>query len=166
MPCLVYSPLSCLSLPILLVWMNVSFTPWLSDFHAVWFPSRSGCLLFVNWLLSFLWLFEKVKYFYLCLHLGQNSDKERILKAAREKERVTYKEVPIRLSADFSKETLQLWLVQLSELSTSLSTKGSPIWFLVRTHAWVAGHVPSWGCMTGNHTLMFLPLFPPTFHSL
>ena len=33
--------------------------------------------------------------------------KERIFKAAREKETVTYKEVPIRLSADFSKETLQ-----------------------------------------------------------
>ena len=32
---------------------------------------------------------------------------KRILKAAREKERVTYKEVPMRLSADFSKETLQ-----------------------------------------------------------
>ena len=34
-------------------------------------------------------------------------DKARILKAAREKETVTYKGVPIRLSADFSKETLQ-----------------------------------------------------------
>ena len=33
--------------------------------------------------------------------------KEKILKAAREKETVTYKGVPIRLSADFSKETLQ-----------------------------------------------------------
>ena len=33
--------------------------------------------------------------------------KERILEAAREKETVTYKRVPIRLSADFSKETLQ-----------------------------------------------------------
>ena len=32
---------------------------------------------------------------------------ERILQAARGKERVTYKGVPIRLSADFSKETLQ-----------------------------------------------------------
>ena len=31
----------------------------------------------------------------------------RILKAAREKQRVTYKGVPMRLSADFSKETLQ-----------------------------------------------------------
>ena len=34
-------------------------------------------------------------------------DKERILKAAREKERVTYKGVSIRLSPDFSKESLQ-----------------------------------------------------------
>ena len=33
--------------------------------------------------------------------------KERILKAAREKQRVTHKGVPIRVSADFSKETLQ-----------------------------------------------------------
>ena len=33
--------------------------------------------------------------------------KERILKAARGKQRVTYKGVPIKLSADFSKETLQ-----------------------------------------------------------
>ena len=34
-------------------------------------------------------------------------DKEEILKAAREKQSVTYKGVPIRLSDDFSKETLQ-----------------------------------------------------------
>ena len=34
-------------------------------------------------------------------------DKERISKAAKEKQTVTYKGVPIRLSADFSKETLQ-----------------------------------------------------------
>ena len=34
-------------------------------------------------------------------------EKERILKAAREKDTVTYKGVPRRLSADFSKETLQ-----------------------------------------------------------
>ena len=33
--------------------------------------------------------------------------KLRILKAAREKQLVTYREVPIRLSEDFSKETLQ-----------------------------------------------------------
>ena len=34
-------------------------------------------------------------------------DKERILKAARENQLVTYRGVPIRLSADFSKEILQ-----------------------------------------------------------
>ena len=33
--------------------------------------------------------------------------KERILEAARETDTATYKGVPIRLSADFSKETLQ-----------------------------------------------------------
>ena len=34
-------------------------------------------------------------------------DKERILKAAREKKLFTYRGVPIRLLADFSEETLQ-----------------------------------------------------------
>ena len=34
-------------------------------------------------------------------------DQERIFKAAREKETVTYKGVPIRLSVNFSKEILQ-----------------------------------------------------------
>ena len=34
-------------------------------------------------------------------------DKERILKATREKQVVTYKEAPIRLSSDFSTETFQ-----------------------------------------------------------
>ena len=34
-------------------------------------------------------------------------DRERTLEAAREKDTVTYKGLPIRLSADFSKETLQ-----------------------------------------------------------
>ena len=43
----------------------------------------------------------------IIIKLPKNKDKERILKAAREKEIVTYKGVPIRLSADFSKETLQ-----------------------------------------------------------
>ena len=38
--------------------------------------------------------------------LPKMKDKERIFKAAREKETVTYKGVPIRPSADFSKETL------------------------------------------------------------
>ena len=44
---------------------------------------------------------------HIIITLPRIKDKERILKAAREKETVTYKGVPIRLSADFSKETLQ-----------------------------------------------------------
>ena len=39
--------------------------------------------------------------------MPQVKDKERILKAAREKQRASYKGLPVRLSADFSKETLQ-----------------------------------------------------------
>ena len=39
--------------------------------------------------------------------MAKVNDKERILKAAREKQNVTYKGTPKRLSADFSTETLQ-----------------------------------------------------------
>ena len=42
---------------------------------------------------------------HIIITLAKIKDKERILKAAGEKETVTYKGVPIRLSADFSKET-------------------------------------------------------------
>ena len=44
---------------------------------------------------------------HIIIKLPKIKDKERILKAVKEKETVTYKGVPIRLSADFSKETLQ-----------------------------------------------------------
>ena len=44
---------------------------------------------------------------HIIISLPKIKDKERILKAAREKETVTHKGVPIRLSTDFSKETLQ-----------------------------------------------------------
>ena len=44
---------------------------------------------------------------HIIITLPKIKDKERILEAAREKNTVTYKGVPIRLSADFSKETLQ-----------------------------------------------------------
>ena len=42
---------------------------------------------------------------HIIITLAKIKDKERIFKAAREKETVFYKGVPIRLSADFSKET-------------------------------------------------------------
>ena len=44
---------------------------------------------------------------HIIITLPKIKEKERILEAAREKESVTYKGVPVRLSADFSKETLQ-----------------------------------------------------------
>ena len=45
---------------------------------------------------------------HIIIKLSKIKYKERILKAARGKERITYKGVPIRLSADFSKETLKV----------------------------------------------------------
>ena len=44
---------------------------------------------------------------HIIIKLPKIKEKERILQAARKKDTVTYKRVPIRLSADFSKETLQ-----------------------------------------------------------
>ena len=44
---------------------------------------------------------------HIIIKMAKFQDKERILKAAREKQEVTYKRAPIRLVADFSMETLQ-----------------------------------------------------------
>ena len=44
---------------------------------------------------------------HIIIKMPKVKDKERILEAAREKQLVTYREVPMRLSVDFSKETLQ-----------------------------------------------------------
>ena len=68
---------------------------------------------------------------HIIITLPKIKDKERILKAAREKETVTYKGVPIRLSADFSKETLLArrgWkgvfnIVKDKDLQSRLSSK-------------------------------------------
>ena len=49
----------------------------------------------------------KITRKHIIIKMSNVKDKERILKAAKEKERDTYKGVPIRLSADFSKETFQ-----------------------------------------------------------
>ena len=48
------SPPGYVSPPLLLFWMNVSsLTPWLSDFHTVWFSVSSGCFLFLKLMLSY-----------------------------------------------------------------------------------------------------------------
>ena len=44
---------------------------------------------------------------YIIIKVPKVKDKERMLKAAREKRSFTYEGVPTRLSADFSKGTLQ-----------------------------------------------------------
>ena len=44
---------------------------------------------------------------HIIITLAKMKEKKRILEAAREKDTVTYKRVSIRLSVDFSKETLQ-----------------------------------------------------------
>ena len=44
---------------------------------------------------------------HIIIKMAQVRDKKRILKTSREKQLVTYKGAPIRLSADFSTETLQ-----------------------------------------------------------
>ena len=49
-------------------------------------------------------------------------------------------------------KTVWPWLVWLSGLGVVLQIKRSPVRFPVRTHAWVAGQVPSRGSVKDNHT--------------
>ena len=44
---------------------------------------------------------------YILIKLSKIKYKEKILKAAREKQQITYKRIPLRLTADLSAETLQ-----------------------------------------------------------
>ena len=44
---------------------------------------------------------------HIVIKLAKIKDREKLLKAAREKRQITYKGIPIRLTADFSAETLQ-----------------------------------------------------------
>ena len=60
--------------------------------------------------------------------MAKFQDKERILKASREKKEVTYKGVPIRLASDFSMEMLQAKNIPSNEnqrpaTKTTLSSK-------------------------------------------
>ena len=44
---------------------------------------------------------------HIVIKLAKIKDKEKLLKATREKQQIIYKGTPIRLTADFSAETLQ-----------------------------------------------------------
>ena len=52
---------------------------------------------------------------HIIIKMQKVKDKERNLKAAREKQLVTYRGVPITLAADFSKETLQARSIESDE---------------------------------------------------
>ena len=55
---------------------------------------------------------------YIIIILPKIKDRERILKATINKKTVTYKGVPIRLSAEVSKETLQVVLILTEHLGS------------------------------------------------
>ena len=58
---------------------------------------------------------------HIIIKMAKFQDKERILKAAREKQEVTYKRAPIRLATDLSMETLQArrkWQKIFQEMGT------------------------------------------------
>ena len=62
---------------------------------------------------------------HILIKLTKTKHKERTLKAAREKQQVTYKGHPIRLAADLSVETLQArreWKDMLTVLKGKVST--------------------------------------------
>ena len=67
------------------------------------------------------------------------------------------------LDMHLSKLREQPQLVWLSGLSAGLWTRGSPIQFPVRAHAWVAGQVPSRVSKRKPHVGVSLPLFLPPF---
>ena len=64
---------------------------------------------------------------HIIITLPKIKDKERIFKAAREKERVTYKGLPIRRSADFSKDKLQARRGRKEEFQVMKGKNLSPI---------------------------------------
>ena len=60
---------------------------------------------------------------HIIIKMAKFQDKERILKAAREKQEVTYKGAPIRLVVEFSMETLQARR-EWQEIFQVMKTKG------------------------------------------
>ena len=68
---------------------------------------------------------------HIIIKIPKVKDKERILKAAREEQKTTYKGVPIRLSADFSKETLEArreWQEIFKVMKAGTYSQGYPTW--------------------------------------
>ena len=74
---------------------------------------------------------------HIIIKMAKYQDKERILKATREKQEVTYKGAPIRLATDFSMETLQARR-EWQEIFQVMRTRGLqprllyPTWFSIK----------------------------------
>ena len=60
---------------------------------------------------------------HIIIKMAKLKGKERILEAAREKQEVTYKGVPIRLAAEFRTETLQI-IKECQEIFQVMKSKG------------------------------------------
>ena len=61
---------------------------------------------------------------HIIIKMAKFQDKERILKASREKQEVTYKGAPIRLAADFSMEMLQARRREWQKILQVMRTRG------------------------------------------
>nr|KAF6336869.1 hypothetical protein mMyoMyo1_012075 [Myotis myotis] len=98
---------------------------------------------------------------HIIIKMPRAKDKERILKAARERNSVTYKGIPIRLSADFSTETLQArreWqeIFKVAETGLAQWIERQPAdWEVpgsipVKGMYLGCGHIPGGGCAGGS----------------
>ena len=78
------------------------------------FPLSTALVASHRFLMDCVFIIISLKVFFnrttsrhIIIKIENVKDKERTLKAEREKQRLNYKGTPIRLSADFSTETLQ-----------------------------------------------------------
>ena len=81
---------------------------------------------------------------HIIIKMAELQDKERILKAEREKQEVTYKGAPIRLPSDFSMETLQARR-EWQKLFQVIKTRGLQprILYLARLSIKIEGEISS-----------------------
>ena len=70
-------------------------------------PFPHPCIVLIHRCMNFVRNPKRTTPRHVIIKMPRAKDKERILKAAREKQLITYKGALIRLSADFSTETMQ-----------------------------------------------------------
>ena len=81
---------------------------------------------------------------HILIKLTKIKDKEKILKAARKKKQITYKGTPVRLSANFSAETLQAGRERYNIFKVMKGKNLQPrIFYLARLSFRFAGEIKS-----------------------